>query len=988
MSVQSVTQPAPAASAPKSEERRLPLSTYRLQMHRGFTFQDAAQQAPYLARLGVTDCYASPYLKARPGSTHGYDICDHTALNPEIGDAEAYQAWTQALADRQMGQVLDFVPNHMAADPTANLWWRDVLENGPSSPYASFFDVDWDPIKPELKGKVLLPVLGDQYGLVLERGELALNFEEGALVLKYFEHRFPIDPRQAPRIYRLGVEGLQAELGPDDPALREFLSVLTALQNLPPTSDGDPARAAERHREKEVARERLARLAQESPRLRKHIEENVRLANGRPGQPRSFDTLHELLEAQAYRLAYWRTAGHEINYRRFFDINGLAGVRMEDPKVFEATHGLVLRLIRDGRVTGLRLDHVDGLYDPAGYFDRLQAAVRRERPGPDAFYVVVEKILSPTESLPSGWSVHGTSGYDFLNDLNGLFVNRRNAEKMRNLYGRFTGRRAPFAIETYVGKKLIITTSMSSELNVLADALNRVSERDRRSRDFTLDSLRDALREVVACFPVYRTYVSAAGWTEADKRVIETAIDRARRRNPAMDRSIFDFLRHVLLPSPPDPDTPDRDAAEQEYRRRLDFAMRFQQYTGPVQAKGLEDTAFYRYNVLVSLNEVGGSPERFGRTPEEFHEANLHRLRNHPAELLATATHDTKRGEDVRARIHALSDAPDEWRRRVFQWSRTLAGIKTDLEGVPAPDRNDEYLFYQTLVGAWPLGPDTGRAPEDFVARVREYMLKAIREAKLHTSWVNTHQGYEDAVRSFVDGALTGPRSGRFLASFRPFARRVARAGLVNSLAQLVLKLTSPGVPDIYQGTEFWDLSLVDPDNRRPVDFGARAAALEAMSPYLPGQNSAVGRTRWVGELLSRWEDGWIKLWVTACGLNLRKKHPVLFRKGEYQPLRVDGDRAENVVAFARRQEDTWLLAVVPRGTAALGGLSDVLPLGDPFWQEARLRLPGDFPGSALRNVLTGETVAVAGESGSRDIRLSEVFRTCPAAILGSDLDS
>ncbi|MCI0459539.1 MAG: malto-oligosyltrehalose synthase, partial [Gemmataceae bacterium] len=658
------------------ERQRLPVSTYRLQLHPAFTFRDAQAVVPYLAKLGVTDCYCSPYFRARPGSTHGYDICDYGMLNPELGSESDYQAFAQELAAHHLGQVLDFVPNHMAVEPVHNAWWRDVLENGPSSPFARFFDIDWDPVKPELKGKVLLPTLGDHYGLVLERGELQLAIEGGALVLQYGDHNRPIDPKQVPRVFRLHLEALQAEMPADDPDLQEFLSILTALDYLPAYTETASDRATERQREKIVARERLARLVERSPRIRRHIDESLRVYNGQPGRPESFDRLHELLEALPYRLAYWKTAFHEINYRRFFDINKLAGLRMENAAVFAATHGLVLRLIREGQVTGLRLDHLDGLFDPVGYVERLQEAVleewaaeslapadrtkewratlrcwraaeRRQHPGgvvERPLYVLVEKILSGNETLPESWPVHGTTGYDFLNDLNRLFLDAHHARAMRQVYERVTGREAPFADVVYRSKELITETALASELNVLAHALNRLSEGNRRARDYTLDSLREALRELITCFPVYRTYVSASGVPSADRQVIDLALARARQRNPAMEPSVFDFLREVLLPQAPHPSP--APAGEEEYRCRLEFAMKFQQYTGPVQAKGVEDTAFYRYNLLLSLNEVGGDPQRFGGLPAQFHEANGRRLAHWPHTMLATATHDTKRGED------------------------------------------------------------------------------------------------------------------------------------------------------------------------------------------------------------------------------------------------------------------------------------------------------------------------------------------------------
>ncbi|MBI4484928.1 MAG: malto-oligosyltrehalose synthase, partial [Acidobacteria bacterium] len=574
---------------------RRPVATYRLQFHRGFRFADARDLVPYLAALGVTECYCSPYLRANPGSRHGYDICEHGSLNPELGSEADYDGFCATLQAHGLGHIVDFVPNHMAADPRSNPWWRDVLESGPSSPFADFFDIDWDPVKPELRGKVLLPVLGDQYGRVLERGELQLRFQDGALHLWYFDLDLPINPRQSPRVLGLHVDRLEQELG-GDPALREYLSVLTALTNLPPYTERDAARIAERQREKEVARERFGRLVAESPAVGRHVDRCVRQANGVPGDSASFDLLHALLESQAYRLAYWRTAFDEINYRRFFDINELVALRMEAPAVFEATHGLLGRLIAEGKVTAVRIDHPDGLFDPAAYFERL-----RQLTG-EAFYVVAEKILSPGESLNPDWQVAGTTGYGFLTQVSGLFVDPRHVQTMRRLYTRITGRQESFDEVAYQGRRTIMLTSMASELNVLAHALNRLSERDRRSRDFTLSNCRTVLREVVACFPVYRTYVSCRGASDFDRAVITTALADARRRNPLMEASIFDFLRDILLATP----AADAMALDPVAEDRLHFAMKLQQVTAPVQAKGEEDTAFYRYHVLVSANDVGG----------------------------------------------------------------------------------------------------------------------------------------------------------------------------------------------------------------------------------------------------------------------------------------------------------------------------------------------------------------------------------------------
>ncbi len=774
----------------------VPTSTYRLQFNSSFTFGDAARVVDYLSRLGVTHCYSSPFLMARPGSSHGYDICDHTRLNPEIGSVEDYRRFVAELHARGMGLLLDFVPNHMGNDPSTNPWWRDVLENGRSSAFARFFDIDWDPVKRELLGKVLLPILRDHYGLVLERGELVLTHEQGAFGLDYFEQRLPINPRSAVTILEHNLEPLRDALGDEDAGLRELLSIITSLKNLPARDEAEPDRIAERRREKEVARERLARLTARAVPVREHVERAVADFNGVPGQPRSFDLLHGLLEDQAYRLAYWRTASHEINYRRFFDVNGLVGLRMDDPDVFEATHTLVSELLADGSVSGLRIDHPDGLYDPEQYFERLQELWLRVRPpgaggaaAPGPLYVVAEKILSAGEDLPDTWKVAGTTGYRFVSQVGGVFIDPACERPLRQLHARVAKSTVPFAEVAYEAKRLIATTSLASELNVLALALNRVSEGNRRSRDFTLDTLREVLAEVVACFPVYRTYVSERGWTAGDRERIETAVLRARWRNPAVESSTFDFLREVLLPRRESDSTGSdrRDGYAPgdpgDYRSRLACSMKLQQYTAPVHAKGVEDTAFYRFNLLVSLDEVGGEPSRFGCSPGDFHQANRARLEQWPHEMLATSTHDTKLGEDVRARIGVLSEIPGEWRKQVRRWLRLNAGQRTLVQGEPAPDRSDEYRFYQVLLGAWPDAAT--RASDELVARLHGYMQKATKEAKVHTSWINDNDAYDEATAQFVRKVLTGRSSERFLRGVPPLqaargrggAGRLARAG-------------------------------------------------------------------------------------------------------------------------------------------------------------------------------------------------------------------
>ena len=995
-------EPSPSTSSGRgeaAEPRYVPTSTYRLQVHGEFPLTAAREVVPYLQRLGIGACYTSPYFAAAPGTTHGYDVSNHNEINIELGGAEAHAAFTDAVNRAGMLHVVDFVPNHMGIGTRTNVWWNDVLENGPSSPAAKFFDIDWSPVKAELHAKLLLPILGDQYGDVLERGELQLEFRDGILVLKYFDQELPINPRQAPRVYRHAVEPLTKALGVDSPAVHEFLSIISSLENIPAYTETRPEQMAARQREKEVARGRLARLAADVPQVREAIDAAVRQVNGEPGRPESFDTLHELLEMQPYRLAYWRVASHEINYRRFFDINTLAGLRVEDDEVFEATHQLLARLIRDGRVHAVRIDHPDGLFDPARYFEMLQDLAAREwsakRPAGGErpsrpLYVLAEKILSGREQLPLRWAVHGTTGYNYLNDLNGIFIDAGQARRMRRTYVKLTGRDEPFEDVLYASKRLIMATAMASELNVLAHMLDRIGESNRKSRDFTLDALRDAITEVVACFPVYRTYVDANGWTPDDRRMVEQAIVRARRRNPAMESALFDFFREVILPRDPD-DQPPREgerrggyqpADGEEAAARLRFAMKLQQYTGPVQAKGLEDTAFYRYNLLISLNEVGGDPSRFGRSVQEFHDANQRRLHDWPLEMVATATHDTKLGEDVRARINALSEMSDEWGREVSKWMRLNRSHRTLLDGEPAPDRNDEYRFYQAVVGVWPvdLPDDVSEVPEELVQRAKEYVLKAVREAKRHTSWLTPNQAYEDALTRFVDRTLTGAGAARFLPASLPVRRQVARLGLLNSLSQTALKLGSPGVPDFYEGTDLWHLTLVDPDNRRPVDFNVRRRLLDDVDRTL--QSSGDARINTIREYLREWRDGRIKLLLTAAGLRLRRELPDVFLSGSYVPLATDVTVRADIVAFVRMHDEAAVLFAVPRLCAGLTDGDHPVPLGAEAWKTSRILLPREVAGRTFRHELTGVEIRPTSAESKTWLFAGQVFEHLPVGIL------
>jgi (1->4)-alpha-D-glucan 1-alpha-D-glucosylmutase len=997
--------PAPGPCPPA----RIPGATYRLQLNRLLTFDQARALVPYLDALGVTDVYTSSYLAARPGSLHGYDVVDHNQLNPEIGTPAAHAAFIGALRARGMGHILDVVPNHMGIAQASNAWWIDVLENGPSSAYAEFFDIDWDPVERHLVDKVLLPILGDQYGRVLEAQELVLEYQDGRFRAHYFETPLPIEPQSTAQILAYRLDALAEQLGEDHPDLQEYQSIVTALGHLPAYTERAPARRQERAREKEVIRRRLRRLVEQNQAVRLSLEETVRTWNGKPGDPRSFDHLDRLLGAQPYRLAYWRVAAEEVNYRRFFDVNELAAIRMEVPAVFRETHRLVLQWVEDGAVTGLRIDHPDGLFDPRGYLLGLQrerfAQCERARrlgdgaaPGPglesavaeaaalfeaagraDAgwaggrpLYVVAEKILARGERLPASWAIHGTTGYEFLNLVNGLLVDPAGARVLATVYGAFTGERTPWPDLVYDCKQLVLDTAMTGELTVLGHALARLARRHRASRDFPRLSLTHALREVTASFPLYRTYVWGPGPEVdlQDRAGVEVAVAYARRRNPATSAALFDFVRDVLLLRYP-------EHADDDYRREhLAFVRRFQQLTAPVTAKGLEDTAFYRYHRLVSANEVGGDPEHLGVPVAEFHERCAGRQRDWPAGLSATSTHDTKRSEDVRARIDVLSEIPRAWRDAVARWHRMTRRHRSAVEGRPAPDRNDEYLFYQTLVGAWPLAPLDAEGAAAFTRRIQEYMAKAAREAKLHTSWINPHKAYDDALARFVERALAPGADNPFPADFAAFHGPVGRLGMVNALAQTLVKIAAPGVPDFYQGTELWTLTLVDPDNRQPVDWAARAAALADVTARVAADGPAAAAEA----LLAAWPDGRVKCYVTARALAVRRRVPELFAAGEYVPLATGGAHATRVCAFARRRGDRQVVVVVPRLAAPLTDQGARLPLGADAWADTWVHLPAGAAG--LADAFTG--ARPAGAAGAA-VAVAAVLARFPVALLAPE---
>ncbi len=915
-----------------------PISTYRLQLTGSFGFDQAAAIVPYLKGLGISHLYASPFLKARAGSTHGYDVVDYDALNPELGGEAAFRRLTEALARADMGLILDFVPNHMGVNYADNAWWLDVLEWGPQSPRAASFDIDWKANAFRHTGRLLLPILGQSYAEALERGEIRLCYDaaEGSFSAWYYEHRLPIRPGQYARILRAVVSAADASAS----AVGHRLLELATLFQQPALT------RAQAERLKTTLAETAAGDV---------IERGLgAFRPSGPGEP-AVANLHRLLERQHFRLAHWRLAATDINYRRFFDISSLAGLRVEDPATFAAIHRLVGGLIANGELQGLRLDHIDGLYDPAQYCERLQVLIRER--GTDQFYVVVEKILGEREPLPQFAGVAGTTGYEWLNVISRLLLDGRGLPALDRIWRDVSRDGRAFADILLEAKRHVLENILAAEFTALARLLARIAAGDYRTRDHAPARLRDALELFVLHFPVYRTYMTAAGTSPGDRAVIEDALAAARARWVGADDGIFDFLRAAL--------TLDLIASAQtrhDGARARRFALKVQQFTGPMMAKSLEDTAFYRYHRLIALNEVGGNPAGSAIGVADFHALLEARAAQTPRGLTATATHDTKRGEDARARLLTLSEMPADWAQAVAAWRSMNASLIDAAAASRTPSAAHEYMLYQALLGAWPLGASLSVGPEvSLVERMQAFAIKAAREGKGKTSWLDPDERYEAGLSRFVRDILDPARSGPFIESFAAFADRAALMGALNSLAQLTLKATMPGVPDFYQGTELWDLSLVDPDNRRRVDFAARSQAL----PLL-GRNPD-----WTA-LAQTWPDGRIKLALMAHLLALRRELAPVFNDGEYRPLEVEGRDGNEIIAFARCQGGEAILVIVARlfNRSSAGGCRWPSPRD---W-EATVSV-ADF--SALQQLLT-ERHPMPGP----DLAVSELFGVLPVAVL------
>jgi len=946
---------------------RIPLATYRLQFNKNFTFNDATGILDYLRELGITEIYASPILTSRRGSGHGYDVTNPNRLDPDLGSEKDFEVLVSELEKRGMGLLLDIVPNHMAAS-SENPWWMDVLENGPDSAFSSYFDIDWHPPSRNLDNKILLPILGRPFGEALDGGEFKLNYRDGQFSIEYFESSFPLAPRTYRTVLQHRIGSLKDLLNENSAAYDEYQGIVAAISD----RDATPVESASDKRVRfESIRERLRQLAAGSQEVTQFIQENLADFNGKEGDPSSFANLQRLLGEQYYVLAFWQNVNETINYRRFFTITDLVGMRVEDSLVFDATHSLILRLISRGAVAGLRIDHIDGLRDPLAYLKRLQdrtAAADRAMPGGEA-YVLVEKILARHENLPDDWPVAGTTGYDYLNFANRILVEPQGAKEIEHIYSHFIGRNLKFSEVLYQKKKLVMGTILGVEMRSLGRQLGELAAQARYARDLPRHELAEALIETTACFAVYRTYIRNLDLPPTATKVLEEALAQARLHKPSLNLQCFDFLRDVLLLLNPPHVLPDHREA------RLSFVLRWQQFTGPIVAKGLEDTALYVYHPLVSLNEVGGDPSPDAICPREFFEFIAERQKRWPHSMNASSTHDTKRAEDVRARISVLSEMPQEWQKRLHQWTAMNEKYKiAGSGGAMIPDRNEEYFLYQTLLGMWPLEQnELGGVLE----RLQAYAVKAIREAMVHTRWTRPNLAHEGGLKTFIAAILDEKQNNAFLEDFFSFHRDIAFYGMLNSLSQTLLKIAAPGVPDFYQGSELWDLRLVDPDNRGTVDFARRIKLLTSLK-----QNASREAAGFAGELLKNWTDGRIKLYLISKALKCRQDFSELFTDGDFVPAEVSGERSQNVTAFFRFSENQQALVLAPKWLAG-SGLEQNPSAQGRFWGNTSILLP-DNVAASWRNVLTGDSLP-AERNQNTGLSVSSALKNFPVALLLSN---
>jgi (1->4)-alpha-D-glucan 1-alpha-D-glucosylmutase len=949
---------------------RVPLATYRLQFNKTFTFNDATKILDYLRDLGISEIYASPILTSRRGSGHGYDVTNPNRLDPDLGTEKDFDVFLGELENRGMGLLLDIVPNHMAAS-SENPWWMDVLENGPDSAFSSYFDIDWHPPSRNLDNKILLPVLGRPFGEALDSGEFKLGFHDGKFSIEYFESSFPLAPRTYRSVLGYRINRLRNMLDENAAPYQEYQGIVAALSAIS-DRDATPIESPSDKRVRfESIRERLRQLAASSSEVVNFIQENVTEFNGKTNDESSFSNLQGLLGEQYYVLTYWQNVNETINYRRFFTITDLVGMRVEDPVVFDATHSLILRLISRGAIVGLRIDHIDGLRDPLGYLNRLQerlAAGERSigsSAANEEAYVLVEKILARNEDLPGDWPVAGTTGYDYLNFANRVMVQPRGAKEIERIYSDFVGRRLKFDDVLYQKKKLVMGTILAVEMRSLGRQLGELAAQARYARDLPRHELAEALIETTACFAVYRTYVRNLDLPAEATRVLEEALAQARLRKPSLNPQCFDFLRDVLLLANPAHVLPNHREA------RLSFVLRWQQFTGPIVAKGLEDTALYVYHPLLSLNEVGGDPAPDAICPQEFFEFIARRNKRWPHSINASSTHDTKRAEDVRARISVLSEVPEEWQKRLNQWAAMNDKYKIADNGPAVPDRNEEYFLYQTLLGMWPL--DQSEIP-GVLERLQSYAVKATREAMVHTRWTRPNLAHEEGLTKFVASILDAKQNSAFLDDFLQFHRKTAFYGMLNSLSLTLLKITTPGVPDFYQGSEMWDLRLVDPDNRGTIDFGRRIESLKKL------KDSSTATAELSIELLKNWSDGNIKLYVIWKALDFRRQSRELFTGGDFIPVEISGERADNLTAFFRVHEKQRALILAPKWLAASGIEQDWSSV-HRFWGNTAVVLP-DNELKNWQNALTGEPFTSSSQEARNTLSAADVLAHFPVALL------
>jgi (1->4)-alpha-D-glucan 1-alpha-D-glucosylmutase len=917
---------------------RIPTATYRIQFNSNFNFNQAQEIVAYLADLGISDLYASPIFKAAQGSTHGYDVVDPTILNPELGTESDFAELSAEIHQYQMGWLQDIVPNHMAYD-SQNLWLMDVLENGQDSDFFDFFDIHWNQPHEEMNERVLAPLLGDFYGNCLERGEIKLDYNQQGLIITYFGLKLPVRIESYLTFITYDLGKLAREIGRQHPDFIKFLGILYLLKNIPEDTKGK-----ERYDQLNFVKNLLWETYRQNSTVEEFMQSNLEEFNGKVGNPESFNLLDNLLTEQFYRLSFWKVGAEQINYRRFFTVNELISVKVEELKVFNKTHELIAQLVAENKFTGVRIDHIDGLYDPAEYLTRL-----REKLGD--IYITVEKILELTEDLPQQWQIQGTSGYEFLNYVNGLFCNSENEIEFSNIYTQFTGLKANYEDLIYEKKALILEKNLAGDLENLAQILKKISSHTREGSDFTTYGLKRALFEVLVLFPVYRTYIDQNNIQEIDRKYVSQTIKAAKKKAPLLVNE-FNFIQKILL-------LKYEDFHSQTQREEwLHFVRRSQQLTGPLMAKGVEDTLLYVYNRLLSLNEVGGNPSHFGINLDLFHQFNQNKVKNWQYGMNTTATHDTKRGEDIRSRLNVLSEIPQAWSQQVNKWRE----INQVYKQAGIPDANDEYFFYQTLLGAFPLEESE---LADFPGRIKDYILKAVREAKVHTAWLHPDEEYEQAYLSFIDRVLEAKESD-FWQQFRPFKNQIAEYGIYNSLSQVLIKNTTPGVPDLYQGTELWELSLVDPDNRRSVDYQQRSKFLEEIKTETSQDILLL-----IKKLINNKKDGKIKLFLTHQLLKARQEYSEIFQQGDYQPIEITGKHHNHLIAFTRNYASRTLVAIAPRFLTTITQPGQA-PLGQEVWEDTNLNLtPKNW-----HNLIDNQTIA------ETNLSVGKILQNFPVALL------